>query len=231
MFTRLRNVIRAKLSRFLDRVEDPIDTLDLSYTRQAEQLAGLRSALIDLVIAKKRIARQCESRRADLMRLEAGARRALEAGDEKLARRALERRESVADELDSLGQQVDALETQQVEMVAAERAARTKLARFRTEKEVAKARYSAAKASVEAGEGAAGISGQLGDVGMATQHLLDQVDELRVRAGALEELERDGTLEMPGSGGSDDLDRQIRQLTRGGSVDAQLQRMKTDLDR
>jgi phage shock protein A len=199
MFDRLRFMFRAKLSARLDRAEDPAETLDHGYTVQAEQLAGLRSALIDLVIAKKRIARQCESREVHLARLNAGARQALQAGDEHLARRALQRRDLIADELAALASELSALEDQQITMVAAERDARAKLQQFRLRKEAAKARYAAARATVAAGESSAGLSGQFSDVGRATQHLLDQVDELRVRAGALEELERNGTLEMPGS--------------------------------
>ena len=44
MFTRLRVIIRAKLSRFFDRIEDPGEMLDYSYLRQVEQLASLRRA-------------------------------------------------------------------------------------------------------------------------------------------------------------------------------------------
>jgi phage shock protein A len=229
LFKRLRFMISAKLSRFFDRVEDPGDLLDYSYARQVEQLAGLRSAVLDLVTAKKRIARESETKQGEIVRLEAGARQALQAGDEALARRVLERKQFIADELAGLDQQVSELEAQQAQMVASERAIRAKLDRFRAQKEVAKAQYSAAKASVAVGEAAAGLSSQFADMGLATQRLLDRVDDMKVRAGAMEELERAGTLNMPGSGESD-LDRQIRELTSGAGVDAELQKLKMELD-
>jgi phage shock protein A len=229
LFRRLRLVIRAKLSRFFDRVEDPGEILDYSYTRQVEQLAGLRSAVVDLVTAKKRIARQSEGKQSEVSRLEAGARQALQAGDEALARRVLERKQFISDELAGLDQQVAELEAQQAQMVASERAIRARLDRFRSQKEVTKAQYSAAKASVAVGEAAAGLSSQFADMGLATQRFLDKVDDMRARAGAMEELERAGTLSMPGSGESD-LDRQIRELTSGAGVDAELQKLKMELD-
>jgi phage shock protein A len=229
VFTRLRAIVKAKLSRLFDRIEDPGETLDYSYERQVQQLAGLRSAVADLVTSKKLLQRQSDSRRAELAKLEAGARQALQAGDEPLARRVLERKQFISDELNSLDQQVADLEAQQAQMVASERAIRAKVERFRAQKEVAKAQYSAAKASVAVGEAAAGLSSEFAQIGLATQRALDKVDDMRVRAGALEELERAGTLDMPGSGESG-LDRQIRELTSGAGVEAELQKLKMELN-
>ncbi len=67
MATRLSARIRAKLSRGLDRAENPGAAVDYSYARQAEQLTGLRNAILELVTAKKRLERQAEHRRADFV--------------------------------------------------------------------------------------------------------------------------------------------------------------------
>jgi phage shock protein A len=196
--TRLSILIKAKLSRLLDRAEDPGETLDYGSVRQTEQLTGLRNAILELVTAKKRLERQAEHRRADLARLDAGARRALELGNEELARRAIERKSSIVAELIELVGQVADLEAQQAKMVASERATRSRLERFRAQKEVVKATYSAAQAQLAAGESAEELSRQLADVGSVTRHMQDQVDEISVRASALEELQRAGLLDMPG---------------------------------
>ena len=198
MARRLRTLIKAKLSGLFDRAEDPSATLDYGYVRQMEQLTGLRNAILELVTAKKRLERQAEQRRADVARLEAGARRALELGDEELARRAIERKQSITAELIALVGEVSDLEAQQAKMIASERANRGRLDRVRTQKEVVKATYSAAQAQLAAGESAAELSAQLGDVGSATRRIQDQVDEISVRASALEELQRAGLLDMPG---------------------------------
>jgi phage shock protein A len=196
--TRLSILIKAKLSRLLDRVEHPGETLDYGYHRQADQLTGLRNAILELVTAKKRLERQAEHRRADLARLDAGARRAIELGNEELAQRAIERKQAIAAELIQLVGQVADLEAQQAKMVASERASRGRLERFRAQKEVVKATYSAAQAQLAASESAAELSAQLADIGSATRRAQDQIDEISVRASALEELERAGLLEMPG---------------------------------
>jgi phage shock protein A len=195
---RLRTLIKAKLSGLFDRAGDPGAILDYGYVRQMEQLTGLRNAILELVTAKKRLERQAEQRRADVARLEAGARRALELGNEELARRAIERKQSIAAELIVLVGEVSDLEAQQAKMIASERANRGRLKRASIQKEIVKATYSAAQAQLAAGESAAELSAQLADVGSATRRIQEQVDEISVRASALEELERAGLLDMPG---------------------------------
>ena len=198
MATRLSLLIKAKLSRLLDRVEDPRETIDLGYAAQMEQLTGMRNAILELVTAKKRLERQADQRRGDLARLDDGARRALELGREELARRALARKQSIAVELVELVGQIADLEAQQVQMVASERAAHRQLERFRSQKEVVKASYSAVQAQLSVGESAAELSAQISDMESATRRTQDQVDEISVRASALEELQRAGLLDMPG---------------------------------
>jgi phage shock protein A len=196
--TRLSILIKAKLFRLVDRAEDPLETLDYGYDRQTEQLTGLRNAILELVTAKKRLERQAEHRRADLARLDAGARKALEFGSEELAARAIERKQVIAAELVQLVGQVADLEAQQSKMVGSERATRSRLERLRAQKEVVKASYSAAQAQLAAGESAAELSAQITDMNSATRRMQDQIDEISVRASALEELERAGLLDMPG---------------------------------
>ena len=38
MFSRIRDIFRSKANKALDKMEDPRDTLDLSYEKQLEQL-------------------------------------------------------------------------------------------------------------------------------------------------------------------------------------------------
>ena len=95
MFNQLTLRLKARFSTLLDRVEDPVEILDYSYTRQVEQLYVLRRDVADLVTAKKRVAQQRDRRQEQFLKLDAGARRALELGREDLARRALERKQLV----------------------------------------------------------------------------------------------------------------------------------------
>jgi phage shock protein A len=230
MFNRLRLIFKAKISGLLDRAEDPAEILDYSYQRQVEQLYGMRRGVADLVTAKKHIERQRDRQQDQFLKLHNGARKALELGREDIARQALERQRQVGQELIGLNQQVSELERQQAQMVARERDARARLERFRSRKEVTKAQYAAAKAQLAIAEGVAGLSSQLRDAGLSIQRTMDKVEEMNLRADVIEELESAGTLTPIGSG-EDDIDRQLRAMSSGGSIDAEISRLRGELNR
>ena len=47
--------IKTVMSSFLDRAEDPGQTLDYSYQKQLEQLQKLRKSIVDVVTNEKRL--------------------------------------------------------------------------------------------------------------------------------------------------------------------------------
>jgi phage shock protein A len=230
MFKRLKLSLKAKFSRLLDRAEDPGEILDYSYERQVEQLHSTRRDVADLVTAKKRVAQQRDRRQDQFLKLQSSARQALELGREDLARQALERKRLVGQELADLNQQVSDLEDQQAQMVARGREARARVERFRSRKEVTKAQYAAAKAQLAISEAVAGLSSQLREAGLRIERTMDKVEGMNARADAMQELESAGTLAPVGTG-EDDIDRQLRELSSGASVEAEISRMKLELNR
>jgi phage shock protein A len=101
---------------------------------------------------------------------------------------------------------------------------------FRTRKETIKAAYTAAEAETRISEAVTGISGEMGDVGIAIQRAQDTTEQMQARAGALDELLASGALEdatVPG--GRDDLQSQLDALTAGHDVDDELAQMKAQL--
>jgi phage shock protein A len=71
----------------------------------------------------------------------------------------------------------------------------------------------------------------MADVGLAMQRALDKTENMKARAGAVQELEAAGTFEdltQLGSG-DDDIDRQLKQLSSTTEVDAELEKMKAEL--
>lgn len=230
MFNRLTLRLKARFSRLLDRADDPVEILDYSYERQVEQLYGLRRDIADLVTAKKRVVHQRDRRQDQFRKLDAGARKALEFGREDLARQALERKRLVGQELVGLDQLVSDLERQQVQMVAHGREYRSRIERFRSHKEVATARYAAAKAQLVISDAVAGLSSQLREVGVRIERAREKAEDINVRASVIEELEGSGVLAAIGTG-EDDIDRQLREVSSGASIDAELARMKLEVDR
>ena len=89
---RMSTTIKAKLSRVLDKAEDPGETLDYSYQKQLENLQNVKKGIADVVTAKKRLQLQTDKQQQSIVKLDTQARQALAAGQEDLARTALERK-------------------------------------------------------------------------------------------------------------------------------------------
>jgi phage shock protein A len=228
---RMSTVVKAKISKMLDRAEDPSETLEYSYQKQIELLQNVKKGIADVVTSKKRLQLQTEKMQQEVVKRDTQARQALAAGNEELARQALERKNIVQTELQSLDSQVAQLEQQQQQMTASEQKLRTKIESFRSRKEVIKAQYSAAEAQVQISEAATGVGEEMADVGLAMQRALDKTENMKARADAVQELEAAGTFEdltQLGTG-DDDIDRQLKALSSGSEVDTELAAMKAEL--
>ncbi|HET9073947.1 MAG TPA: PspA/IM30 family protein [Solirubrobacteraceae bacterium] len=228
---RTSTLIKTKISKLLDRAEDPSETLEYSYQKQLEQLQNVKKGIADVVTAKKRLQLQEEKIQQQVVKLDTQARQALAAGQEELARTALERKSGIQTELQSLDSQIAELQNQQDQMTAAEQKLRSQIEQFRSKKEIIKAQYSAAEAQVRIGEAATGVGDSMADVGLAMQRALDKTEQMKARASAVQELEAAGTFNdftQIGSG-EDDIDRQLRELSSSTEVDAELARMKAEL--
>jgi phage shock protein A len=228
---RMSTVIKSKISRMLDRAEDPGETLDYGYQKQVELLQNVKKGIADVVTSKKRLQMQSTKLEESVVKLDTQARQALAQGREDLARTALERKTLAQTELQSLDTQIKELEGQQEQLTENEKKLRAKIEQFRTKKEVIKAQYSAAEAQVRISEAANGVGEQMADLGLAIQRAEDKTETMRARASAVEELEKAGTFEdlsQLGSG-EDDIDKQLRELTSGAQVDDELAKMKAEL--
>src|SRR6201987_3588543 len=228
---RMSTVIKAKISKLLDRAEDPAETLEYSYQKQIELLQNVKKGIADVVTSKKRLQLQEQKLRDQVVKLDTQARQALSSGNEELARAALERKNVAQTELQSLDTQVNELEEQQEKLTDSEKKLRAKIEAFRTKKEVIKAQYSAAEAQVRISEAATGVGEQMADVGLAMQRAVDKTENMRARADAVQELEAAGTFDditALGSG-EDDIDRQLKELSSQPAVDDELAKMKGEL--
>ena len=222
---RMSTVVKAKISKLLDRAEDPAETLEYSYQKQIEQLQNVKKGIADVVTAKKRLQLQEEQYKAQVVKLDTQARQALAAGQEDLARTALERKNVVADR-PAVARRADrgSSSSSRSSSTASEQKLRTKIEQFRSKKEVIKAQYSAAEAQVRISEAATGVGEEMADVGLAMQRAIDKTEQMKARASAVQELEAVGHVRRLTSltPGEDDIDRQLKALSSTSQVDAEL---------
>jgi phage shock protein A len=228
LMSRASTVIKARISKLLDRAEDPSITLDYSYEKQLEMLQKVKKGVADVVTAKKRLELQTQKLEQEVVKLEGQARQALAQDREDLARAALERKSLAQQQLQGLDQQIVGLQGQQEKLIESEKRLSVKVEAFRSQKEVIKAQYSAAEAQVRIGEAASGIGEEMADTGLAIQRAKDKTEQMQARAEAVDELVESGTLEDFTSDKTQ-LDRELEALSTGSQVDDELAKLKGEL--
>jgi len=230
LWQRFTLIFKSKANKALDRAEDPRETLDYSYEKQLELLQKVRRGVADVATSRKRLELQIQGLAQQEVKLEEQAKAALAGGREDLAREALTRRSGLHQQIADLQAQLATLQEQEEKLTAAAQQLQTKVESFRTKKETIKATYSAAEAQAKIGEAFAGISDELGDVGLAVQRAEDKTAQMQARAGAIDELVASGALTDVTSMGKDDITIELERMASESDVNSQLEAMKRELE-
>jgi phage shock protein A len=220
-------VVQGKMNKIMDKIEDPRETLDLSYEKQLQLLQNVKRGVAEVATSRKRVELQKAKLQMSIDRLDSQAKEALQAGREDLARRALENRAALQAQAATLDQQIVDLGDQQQKLMAAESRLATKVESFRTRKETIKAQYSAAEAQVKVTESVTGISEEMADVGLAVQRAEEKTETMKARSAALDELLESGTL--TDLSGGDEIAAELAKAKAQSTVEDELARMKEQM--
>ncbi len=224
---RMSTVVQSKMNKIMDRIEDPRETLDLSYEKQLALLQNVKRGVAEVTTSKKRLEIQKAKLQMNMDKLDVQAKDALQAGREDLARKALENKAALQAQMQTLEGQIADLSEQQSKLMAAESRLASKVEAFRTKKETIKAQYSAAEAQVKVTESVTGISEEMADVGMAVQRAEEKTENMKARSAALDELLEAGTL--TDYSGGDELEQEISRAKAKSNVDDMLAKMKEEM--
>jgi phage shock protein A len=229
LWQRFTMIFKSKANAALDKAEDPRQTLDYSYQKQLELLQQVRRGVADVATSRKRLELQMAQLQQQSTKLEGQAKAALAGGREDLAREALTRRSGLQTQINDLQSQYEGLVAQEEKLTQASQRLQAKVEAFRTQKETIKATYSAAEAQTKINDAFAGLSEELGDVGMAIQRAEDRTAQLQARASAVDELLASGALEDPTGMSKDSITLELERMASGNDVEAQLAAMKAEI--
>lgn len=229
LMNRFSTVVKAKASKLLDQAEDPRETLDYSYEKQLEMLQKVRRGVADVTTSKKRLELQMSKLEASVEKLDGQARAAMQQGREDLARAALERKGGIQMQLQDLDGQRAALQGEQDKLVITEQKLTAKVESFRTKKETIKAQYTAAEAQTKIAESVTGISEDMADMGLSLERAEGKTEEMKARAGAMDELIESGALDDVTIGGKDSIEAELDKLSVTSGVEDELAAMRSEL--
>jgi phage shock protein A len=229
LFQRAHDIVAAKANKALDAAEKPDEMLDLSYEQMLDQITKVRQGLVAIAASRKQIELQEQQLQHTVDHLQDQAKAALAQGREDLAREALSRKAAAQAQIDGMEPQHTQLGEEQEKLTQTLAALQDRVNKFRSQKEVLKAQYTAASAVSSVNESVAGISGTLGDSGAALQRAQDKIATMQARAGALDELLQSGVLEDVG-GGTDDIQKELDDAGTAADVDSELAALKAQIE-
>lgn len=226
---RMSDLFQQKANKVLDRAEDPVDALDLSYQKQLEALQQVRRSVAEVLTSEKRLEMQAAALQQTQDKSQAQAKLALQQGREDLARLALTRAQQAQGQAEGMQQQIQQLKDQEQRLEVTAQKLTAKVESFRTQRETIKAQYSAAKASTQIGEAVTGLSEQMTDVNLMVERAQDKTQQMQARSAAIDSLVDSGTLDTIGITSGDDIDRQLQGKLTDSQVDAQLAALKQEV--
>ncbi len=225
---RVADLFQAKTNKLLNALEDPNDTLDLSYEKMLTGLQETKRHLADVVAQQKSLERQINSANIEVDGAEADARLAVQAGRDDLARAALVHRQRAVDNRQVLQTAWDSIKPQVDKLASYQQQLEDRIERFRTQKDTMKASYAAAQAQVQVTKSITGVGDRLGGVGDALQRAEDKMVGMRDRADAMGSLMEQGLLNDPLDKRSR-TDKELADLRDAHMVDAQLEQLKAEV--
>ncbi len=226
---RMSDLFQQKTNKLLDKAENPVEALDLSYQKQLEALQQVKRSVADVVTSEKRLEMQQAQLQQTYDKNQNQARLALQQNREDLARLALTRAQQAKEQADGMTAQIQQLKDQEQKLELTAQKLQAKVEAFRTQRETLKAQYSAAKASTQIGEAVTGLSEQMTDVNLMVDRAQEKTRQLQARSAAIDTLMDSGTLDTIGITSGDDIDRQLQTTLTDSQVDAQLSALKQEM--
>jgi phage shock protein A len=218
---RLSTLVKSNLNSAIDKMTDPGKEIDQMIADLDDQLRKARVEVTQALAGEKRSKQKLEALAKDAAEWEARAERAVLAGDDGLAKQALERRASIG---------ADLVETEKVlneqagyadQLTAALKAAEARVAEVKSRKETLKAQARARKAN-DKGAGMTGTSA------------FDKFDQLSAGVDAAEaenQLDDELAKSRHEDAHSKDVERKLGDLEKNKDLDDRLAALKAKLDK
>jgi phage shock protein A len=217
IFKRLRDLTMASVNDLLDKAEDPVKMLNQFLRDMEEDIQEAEVAVAKQIAIEKKFKQQYEE--ADEMVNKRGeqAMKALEQGNEELARKALEDKKEHQERLDVFKGQFDIAKTNADQLRSQLTEMKEEFGKMKNKKDLLIARAESAKAQKQINQAMSGFGTDNAAKGF--DRMSEKVLQLEAEAQASGEL-RDK---------SRSLDDELSQLDKSGGVDDELAAMKAKL--
>ncbi|XP_057490984.1 membrane-associated 30 kDa protein, chloroplastic-like isoform X3 [Actinidia eriantha] len=214
IFDRFARVVKSYANAVISSFEDPEKILEQTVLEMTDDLTKMRQATAQVLASQKRLENKYKAAQQASEDWYRKAQFALEKGDEALAREALKRRKSNADNASALKVQFDQQKSVVDSLVSNTRLLESKIQEAKSKKDTLKARAQSAKTATKVNE-------MLGNVN--TSSALSAFEKMEEKVMAME-----SQAEALGQLTTDDLEGKFA-LLESSSVDEDLANLKKEL--
>ncbi|SFR09226.1 PspA/IM30 family protein [Desulfoscipio geothermicus] len=186
--SKLSNFFKMRFSKIMDRLEDPMETLEYSFKKQSDLLILIKRSIVSVLTSKKRLEIQIYRLNVSVKEFEQKAHRLVELGKEDLAESLLLRKHELLGQIEEIKLKIEELDAEKEQLIATEAKLTNNLEFLRAQKEIIKAQYAAAKTQVKIDEAVTGLSKDFTDIGTAMERVKEKTLELKAKTTAIEEL-------------------------------------------
>eukprot|EP00245_Coleochaete_scutata_P002777 TRINITY_DN13879_c0_g1_i1.p1 TRINITY_DN13879_c0_g1~~TRINITY_DN13879_c0_g1_i1.p1 ORF type:complete len:391 (-),score=86.87 TRINITY_DN13879_c0_g1_i1:21-1193(-) len=215
LFDRLFRVVRAAMGSVVSGLEDPEKILDQAVEEMGNDLSKLRMTTAQVVASRRILENKYNAAVAASSEWYRRAKRALELGDESLAKEALKRRKTFEESATKLKAQLDQQQEVSDRILSSSRMLESKISEAREKKNLLKARAQSAKTSKWVGEMVSSID---------TSSALAAYERMEEKVLALE-AEADAVNQIS----TDSLETKFAALEGGASVDDDLAELRREV--
>lgn len=213
IFSRMADIVKANINDLLNRAEDPEKMIRQMILEMEEAVNKATASVGTAVANEKRLERQYLNEQDQIEGWQKKAELAVEAGEDDLARRALERKTAVQEAIGDLEKALEESRKTSTQLKQQLQQLKAKLDEARTRQGALIARRRAAEARKQIARGMSGIGD---DAFSSFERFRNRVES--------EEAEADAHQEIAGPGA--ELDNEFTKLERKQSVDAELEALK-----
>ncbi|WP_158735800.1 PspA/IM30 family protein [Alteribacillus sp. YIM 98480] len=216
IFKRIKDVTLSNLNAVIDRAEDPEKLLDQYLLDMEKDMKEAEKSVAKQISIEKKFKKQMDDARDMRDKRQSQAEKALEKGNEDLARRALEDKNKHQETMDQLSSSYENARQSSQQLRDQLHDMKNEYEKMKAKKETLKARASSAKAQKQINDSMSGFASENASAGF--DRMSEKVDELEAQAETSREMRSSNT----------SLDDELDALDKN-DVDDELETLKSKM--
>ncbi|TDT72302.1 phage shock protein A (PspA) family protein [Hypnocyclicus thermotrophus] len=223
IFDRLGKVFKSNVNSIIDKMEDPEKILEQNILDMEKEYTKAKQAIASTKAEEIRLTKQIKFLEQEINKWVNNAKAALNAGNEELAKKALEKKQALTKELEQIKNDRNSISTSTEKLISDLKMMENKIEEAKRKKDLLKSRIQSAKAKKKINE----LKSTTSTIGKSAFDSFSKMEEKANKiineADAIEEINKELT--------GEDLEAQFESLNGNSDVDDELAKLKSELNK